>query len=100
MEDEKSAWIKALGTGRKTRKELADMLGLDERTVRNRIHDLRRTQPVISYSSAQGYRIARGVEDLEDARHTLREMRKRAAEELVGASALEAFIDRIQQEAE
>jgi len=47
-----------------TKKELMDLTGLDERTVRRIISDIRKEHSIISLSSGKGYKKSKSTDDM------------------------------------
>jgi len=82
-----------LSNGIATKEELMRLIGVnDERVVRDCISIIKKRFPVISLSGKKGYRIAKSIEDLEDAKHMIASEKSRANEVLNGIPALENFV--------
>ena len=75
---------------------LADILGVSERVVRDRISAIGKRFPVISTSDAKGYKIATSINDLASAKKTVQELKSRANEILVRASVLQNFVEKME----
>lgn len=64
-----------------TKYEIGAYLGVkNERTVRDIISVLATKKPIISNSTGAGYKLARSVEDIEEAKHTWKELDSRIEE--------------------
>ena len=75
---------------------LAEILGVSERTARDRISTIAKRMPVISTSDSKGYKIARTMADLELAKQAARELGSRMNELNSRKEVLDNFISEME----
>lgn len=80
-----------------TKEELFGVLGWDlkkDRQLRDLISMIAKKVPVISTSDSKGYKIARTIEDVEEAKHQWKELDKRQTELEARKKPLIEFINK------
>ena len=75
------------------KKDIMRVFSVGERDARRMINRLRKTIPVISFSSNAGYRRAKRVRDLEDVNYAIAELRKRIKDLILIMNPLENWRD-------
>lgn len=81
-----------MNLGVATKQELMQLIGTGEREVRDCISYIKKFYPVISLSGAKGYRIAKTIDDLEDAKHAINAETGRANDIVDGVVELKKFV--------
>ncbi len=82
-----------MNLGVATKQELMSLINVkDERIVRDCISYIKKFYPVISLSGAKGYRIAKTIDDLEDAKHAINAETGRANDIVDGVVELKKFV--------
>ncbi len=84
-------------SGLATKDELMRIIGVkDEHVVRDCISIIKKRFPVISLSGEKGYRIAKSLENLEDAKHMIASETSRANEVIDNLVELKKFVSRME----
>lgn len=80
---------------RRELKQLSEIFGIDNRSMRNAISNKAKELPIIANSKKSGYKIAQNIDDLEEAILTRNELRSRIKELEKRLAPLEDFIARM-----
>lgn len=79
-----------------TKEEIVSNLDINERVARDMISYIKKKFPVISNSQNKGYRLALNVEDIEDAKQTIAEVKSRIIDLQEGIKPLEQFVEQLE----